>query len=216
MDTPGYRRVYRIRRLNNESLPSWYAWKLHLFVNAFLLSFSLVYSLTQVQSFNLLFFISSFVVWAVIEYFIHRFVLHGRLFSKLLFYKQHTFFHHGYFTHLFMEVKDGIDVNRVLLFPVDIAAVLLLNALASCFAFMLLGLDGALLFFSAGVTYIIVYEAVHAFCHSGIKTNITFIDALKDHHSKHHDLKLMSENNFSVVFPVLDTLFVSKDGGEDV
>jgi sterol desaturase/sphingolipid hydroxylase (fatty acid hydroxylase superfamily) len=195
--------ILKFREMNNSRLPRRYDWKYHLLINVILVFVPLVTTslfLTSSWFFCTGLITGFFFIWSVIEYGIHRFILHGQspYFARLN--REHTVFHHGYFTNEDMKALLGIDVNRILLFPVDMVAVVVLNALISAFVYFFIGSEVGLLFFIAGNLYIVAYEIIHALCHLPINKSFT-------HHELHHDKLIMGRKNFGVVFPFLDVLF---------
>src|SRR5688572_16802114 len=121
--------VTQFRVHNNSLLPGWYRSWIHVILNSTIFGL-MILILTKSITFNLTsigWLVLFFLCWSLIEYAIHRFILHGQIFSKFHFRKQHTIFHHGYFTHQFMEGEKPVDINRILLFPWDLAVLLLVT-----------------------------------------------------------------------------------------
>jgi hypothetical protein len=209
----------QFRIFNNERLPSWYHWTLQVLANVSLLVFFswLPLHLLPAQDYSGYIWLVAFLMaWSILEYGIHRFVLHGQLFSKLQFKVQHSHFHHNYFTDKFIEIQQLIDLNRVFLYSTDLLAVLVLNAFLSFFIYLFVDSQLSLLFFLAGVIYASVYEMVHAICHSTLDKKNPCLKWIMKHHRIHHNLKFMNTKNFSVVVPFLDTLFGTKEISESV
>jgi hypothetical protein len=210
--------IDKFRAHNNELLPKWYKWELHLLFN--LVTFALFLSFgfvridlnSQVIALKL---ILSFLLWGIIEYAIHRFVLHGKFLNSLPFYKDHSVYHHGYFTHQDMHMSTMHDLNRVLLRPIDIFAVLGLNLFISALLSFVVGMEWATYIYLSGVVYLFVYELFHFMTHY-YKGNGDFWLGIQRHHQSHHEKKLMKEINFSVVFPFMDRIFgtVNKNKNE--
>lgn len=203
--------IINLRLLNNDLLPKWYDWKIHIILNSSILLLAIFTGLWQLRDVNpaqLLPVLPFFLFWSIAEYGIHRFVLHSQSGPKTRLKKEHSFFHHGYFTHQFISLDEKIDTNRILLLPFDILSLVIFNAFLSGFVFLFVGESVAWLFFLAGSLYAATYESIHAICHLNLRNN--FLNYFIDHHRVHHDPSLMSRKNFSVVFPFLDGLFGSK------
>ncbi len=146
-------------------------------------------------------------MWSLIEYFIHRYLLHGEIPSHQN--AEHSA-HHGYFTREFMKVEKGLDANSVLLIPIDLMSVVALNSFLSYGISIFTNENMALLFFLSGTLYVIAYEILHAVCHLPIETKSPLVKALVRHHKIHHDKIWMKRKNFAVVFPFMDSFFGTK------
>ncbi len=205
--------VQKIREANNRQLKAWYSWQLHVFANIFILLAAAVAisKLGPLSISDAAILVPAVVLWSVIEYAIHRFILHGRLFSRLRFHREHSVFHHGYFTDREMSLERPVDVNRILLFTIDLVTVILLDALISFSLSLVIGQKNGLLFFVAGVIYIALYETVHALCHLEFSRGFKVLSPFIRHHEKHHDPKVMARSNFAIVFPFVDSLFLTKE-----
>lgn len=203
--------ITQFRLHNNSLLPGWYSSWIHVVLNSaifFLMSFVLINSITFNIT-SIAWLVLFFFCWSVIEYLIHRFILHGQIFSKFHFRKQHSVYHHGYFTHQFMEGEEPVDLNRILLFPWDLAVLLLVTLLMSLPIYSLDRNTGHL-FFLAAIFYFIVYEIVHAICHGKFNKVHPVFKSVVDNHRGHHDPSQMQKANFSVVLPVIDSIFFTR------
>jgi hypothetical protein len=201
--------IERFRFQHNQALPAWYGWGLHVGFNACALLTTTVGAALLIPKFNLaeiLMLAFGFVAFAVLEYFIHRFVLHGPHRSRLSF--EHSVQHHTYFTHLFMQAGEPIDLNRVLLFPADLVSAVAVNMGVALAVGAAAGFHRACLAFIAGNLYITAYEIAHAICHAPYVPRI--LQKMVAHHKAHHDPQNMRAANFAIVFPVLDTLFKTR------
>ena len=207
--------IDQFRRLNNQELPSWYRWHLHLGANAMILiifmacafKVSPACTLTNISLFS-----CSFLAWSLIEYLIHRFVLHGRIFSSTRLYQQHSINHHSYFNHQFMTLEQPIDLNRVILFTSDLLNLIGLNAALAWAWSLAAGLDAGILFFLAGIAYLVAYEVAHGICHLAGWTDFSFARFFANHHRLHHRTEKTTKKNFSIVIPVWDLLLGSYGG----
>lgn len=205
--------ITKFRELNNEKLPFWYHGYLHVALNGMLLtsllflSYQKLPSITLFSAGKILLFLFA---WSVIEYLIHRFILHGKTFSRQHFQQQHSVFHHGYFTVKNMNWKELVDINRVLLMPVDIISVLLLNLAAAYGVGIIAGEENGVYFFFTGILYLIIYEITHGLCHTDFADKLPLIGNLVRHHQVHHTTMHKETRNFSVTSPWIDRLFRSK------
>jgi hypothetical protein len=212
------------RIANNKKLKKWYFWDLHLAANVLLVLGAMAivgdrlraftFGLSEVAALFLFFH-----VWAIVEYGIHRFILHAGVFSRLKFYAEHSIFHHGYFTQHNMTLEAPIDLNRILLYTSDLLVVIGLDFAVSILFGRFVNFRFALLFCLAGLFYIAAYELIHALCHVKrpahsklLQCLFSFFSRSIQHHRLHHDPKQMRTANFAVVFPYLDRLFASQRG----
>lgn len=201
--------IIKFREHNNELLPKWYKWELHLLFNVTTFIVFLALGFVRIDfssSFVMLKLIISFLIWGIVEYTIHRFVLHGKYLNSLPFYKDHSVYHHGYFTDKNMLKGSMHDINRVLLRPMDVFAVLCLNLFLCALLSIVIGIENSTYFYFSGVVYLIVYEVFHYRSHS-YKGNNNFWIGIKNHHTDHHIKAEMKEVNFAVVFPFMDKIF---------
>lgn len=204
--------IQKFRELNNRELPEWYQGYLHILFNSFLFIALIIGCFFYLPSFsfNSLIKFSGFLfLWSVLEYLIHRFILHGTLFKRQHFQQQHSIFHHGYFTENDMNWKTGVDINRVLLMPIDLIAVLFVNFLIALLVYSFSGFENGLFLFFAGLIYILIYEVLHGLCHSDFAHRIPVIKYIVNHHTLHHNSRYMEQKNFSVTSPWLDIFFGS-------
>jgi len=203
--------ITKFREHNNSLLPSWYKWQLHLLFNLCAFLFFLTLGFVRIDYFNLLLplkILIGLLCWSVLEYAIHRFVLHGSLFSSLPFQKEHSVYHHGYFTDKFMLMKNMNDLNRVFLRPIDIFSILCLNLLFCALMALVIGEQWATYFYISGILYLFLYEAMHMMTHFYDGKN-GLLNSIQHHHNLHHRKSLMGKYNFAVVFPFLDKIFKS-------
>lgn len=207
--------IQSFRDHNNDRLPFWYDWKLHVLCNLSFILFAALLALLFIQKFSIIIFLGSLVAWGIIEYAIHRFVLHGKK-DDLKLKIEHSGYHHNYFTKNEMNAKKLIDLNRVFLMPLDLFTVIFLALVLSAF---LLPMSESICatFFLAGIIHITAYEVIHGLCHFEFSKNYPKLDSLIHHHVDHHELEKMSATNFSVVYPFIDTWFGTRyKRGQDV
>ena len=205
--------IQKFREHNDSLLPTWYRWQLHILLNFVLFLFFLYLGIKKVDLLSLytpLFLALSILAWGVIEYALHRFILHGNVFNFLHFKKEHTVYHHTFFEDHEMNMQSAHDLNRTLLRPLDIFSVLALNWALSIFIAAIVSEGFANYFYLGGVFYLFLYEVMHAMTHTYEGKN-KFLLNIKEHHRKHHMKKEMNDINFAVVFPFLDNLFATNN-----
>lgn len=209
------KQVQKFREHNNSLLPRWYKWELHLLLNVSLFALFLGFGLVQIDFtafLTPLYLISSMILWGIIEYAIHRFILHGDVFNFLHFKKEHTVYHHTYFDEKEMHMDSMHDLNRTLLRPLDIFSVLCLNFFICTLLSGLIGKSLATYFYLGGVFYLALYELLHGMTHY-YKGKNAVLSLIKKHHQAHHQKDIMNDVNFAVVFPFIDTIFKTTERG---
>jgi sterol desaturase/sphingolipid hydroxylase (fatty acid hydroxylase superfamily) len=138
--------------------------------------------------------------WSLLEYVIHRFVLHGRWAPGLA--RDHGI-HHACFPPGALFFRSHLDLYRVLQRPQDVLA---LEGVASAVA-GLVGLAGgavpALAVATSANLYFLLYEVVHAVAHSERLSALPLLGGVARSHQAHHG---DAQWNFAVVVPVVDRL----------
>jgi hypothetical protein len=155
-----------------------------------------------------------------IEWHAHRDVLHKR--SRLLpvLYERHTPVHHKLFATEDMAITDWRELRNVMLPAFGVLAILSLQLPLLGLA-LLFGLRNvALLFMATSMAYTLLYEWLHLAYHLPPDSFIgkrALIRRLRQHHTLHHDPKLMQRWNMNVTLPLWDwlrgTVYRSTDRG---
>ncbi len=205
--------VALFRQRDQIALPKWYRWHRHLLLHFTLFSVSFIGVFIWANMVDLewslqntLLLFSLVLVWANIEYLIHRFILHGSSSILRRLAREHSFNHHHYFTNQDMFATQRMDLNRILLMPQHLFGVLILNAIVSS-VLSLFAAQLAVIFCIAGILYSALYEVIHGISHHSSDTKSPWFDGLRSHHRQHHDLKTMGSTNFAVVFPIVDSIW---------
>lgn len=184
-------RITEFRDHENALIPNWYHWGAHIGLNFTILIVAMVWPMTyEWENWELIALPAFVFAWALIEYVVHRFILHGDATWTRILQHEHTESHHGYFTNDHMSAGQLVDIRRVLLLPHHLLPLLALNGL--------IAMAAGKAFFIAGVIYILIYEIVHAYAHSPFGT--------VQSHRTHHDPEF-STKNFAIVFPIIDRWF---------
>jgi sterol desaturase/sphingolipid hydroxylase (fatty acid hydroxylase superfamily) len=160
-----------------------------------------------------------FVIANLIEWTVHRFPMHRPLPPRFM-YKNHTLIHHLAFTDQNMPIVRPVELGLIMMpwytilglfgvtSPVLIAAGLVRGV----------GLSGVFLLMAVGC--FLTYETLHALYHLPDATldragigRVGVFRRLQAHHRHHHVLARMSHVNFNVTFPLMDTLFGTREKG---
>lgn len=206
-----YRADFRAREIG-PGYRSWTGW-LHLAVITAAVGvgvFVLAGQLRRVGAVELLALPGGYVFANVVEYLVHRYLMHvpraglGRL------YKRHTGQHHRFFTDEAMTTDSARDF-AIILFP-PFVVVFFLGLIAAPVAFALgwvLGPDAGLLFGMVALSYFLFYEWMHLASHLppesalGRMPGVAFV---REHHRAHHDPRRMRHYNFNITVPLTDWL----------
>ena len=160
------------------------------------------------------------VFWLVANVFeaaIHRWPMHRPLFPRVL-YEAHTKIHHFAYDSTELEIRDGRDLNLVMM---PWYTLLLVFVMASPIIAMVTFAGGWSLggmFLIAAVIYFLAYETIHTLHH------LRQVDLdrrwwgrgrwlvwLREHHHHHHDQRRMRHVNFNVTFPLGDLVMGTYD-----
>jgi hypothetical protein len=148
-----------------------------------------------------------FLVANFVEWLVHKGPMHHPAKGAFILYQKHTLEHHVYFTHEKMAAKSPDEFDRVLFNGVSLvffhAGIGLPLALLIR---LVLGSNAAWLFWALTVSYYVLYECFHLAYHWPPAERIPGIAAMRGHHQRHHDPKLMAHCNFNVTFPIFDKL----------
>lgn len=202
-------RDYEARRAKIVSrIPGYYNKYLHLIIPSLIVLLVSVYSIMSVGSFSILTAaITLFTIFGL-EWFIHKNILHKPQFGLKSIYQQHTL-HHVIFNHDDMAIRDGKELNLVLM---PVYAVLLLCVIVSPFVGLMLFLLGPSVAFSSLIMimlFFLGYEWLHLIYHLPKEHWLSrnrVIQYLRRQHQIHHNYVNMLKYNFNVTVPVFDKI----------
>jgi hypothetical protein len=153
---------------------------------------------------------ATLVVANVVEYLVHRHLMHRDTRLLHAMFERHTLRHHRYFTREDIEVATRDDLHAVLFPPVLLFffAAVALGVAAS--VGLMFGRAAGLLFFALALAYYLAYEVLHLLAHwpqRGGVTRSALLRRLLRHHRLHHAPQIMNQGNYNIVFPLGDWLF---------
>jgi hypothetical protein len=154
---------------------------------------------------------ATFLYANVTEYVAHRGPMHHRFGGLGIVFKDHTLQHHHYFTSDWMELEGMRDLKAILFPPVNLA--LFVGGAGLSVAILLGTLISAnvgYLFFAVALGYYANYELFHLAYHMPGHSRVgrlPFMETLRLHHTRHHDLQLMSKFCFNITYPICDLIF---------
>lgn len=152
-----------------------------------------------------------FVVANLGEYLGHRYPMHHKKRGMGILFRRHTLEHHRFFTHRATAFESSRDF-KITLFP-PVMLIFFLGLMAAPIAGVVYALTTAnagWLFVVVAVGYFLTYEWLHFSYHVAPDSwwgRLPFMKALRNHHTLHHDPKLMATKNFNITFPIGDLLF---------
>ncbi len=150
-----------------------------------------------------------FVVSNGAEWWAHKELLHRRRRPLQELYDRHTPQHHRVFREDDMAVRAPKELKLVLLPAVGVLAVIAAAAPLSAFAGACLGQNVGWLVLMTSALYVVSYELTHMLYHlpaDGVVGRSAIVRALRAHHARHHDPRLMQRWNFNVTIPLFDWL----------
>lgn len=159
--------------------------------------------------YHILFILGSIIFSNFVEYFLHRFPMHRLTFLKGI-YKLHTSVHHRYFTSELMNIESKEDIFHVSTSIKIICLFIGSIVLPISFLISLLSLNLGILFFIVAMSYYLVYELTHLYCHLPPDRwwgNIPYLRSCRRRHRRHHNPKIMRTKDFNVSFPIFDYIF---------
>lgn len=209
LSTDEFRQEYRQKNLSSN-----YSGPLHLALTvgcslAVMLACALM--LDNVRLLEWLTIPVTFLYGNLTEYLGHRGPMHHRTRILSLIYQRHAVEHHNFFTEEETTFDGPRDYYAVLFPPI------MLVFFFGCFAlpvglalYLLLSPNVAFLFVLTSATYFLNYELLHFAYHMDEKSwvaSLPFMRALRQHHTVHHDRRLMSRYNFNITYPIFDAVF---------
>jgi hypothetical protein len=155
--------------------------------------------------------VPTFIYANVVEYWVHRIPMHRPVRMMKILFNRHTLEHHHYFTDAH-PTFDSVQDFEATLFPLAMIIFLFgIVAGPTCWVVSLLfGSDIALVFYATGVAYYLNYELFHFIYHleqNHILARIPGMKILRQHHTNHHDPRLMARYNFNITWPIGDWMF---------
>jgi hypothetical protein len=201
-----------LRRKLMDAIPSSYRPALHLASTLGVGLVTLVIALrglSQVRAIELVTIPIVFVLANGFEWRVHRGLLHRRVKPLHELYDRHTPQHHMVFQHGDMAIRSARELRLVLMPAVGILGVVVGTAPVAWGVSRALGANVGWLFLVTAALYMVTYELTHLAYHlpeDGAIGRFPLIRVLREHHSRHHDPRLMQRWNFNVTVPLFDWL----------
>lgn len=140
----------------------------------------------------------------------HALAMHRPVRGLRLVYRRHALEHHRFFTHEAMAY-DGARDFKIMLFP-PVLLLFFIGGMAApvgALLFFVATPNVAWLFVATAIAYYLSYEVLHFSYHcpeSSWVWHVPGMRALRRHHQRHHDPRLMGRYNFNITFPIFDWL----------
>jgi hypothetical protein len=147
-----------------------------------------------------------------VEWWVHRGPMHHPRPGLMMLYRRHALEHHLAFTSDRMEFRSHRELKLVLFPPLFFPFLLLITSPVPVALWLLSGGNLALLFLVSAFAYYLVYEWFHTVHHCPRRSwlgQTIFARLVRGHHTRHHDLRRMTQGNFNVSFPLWDWLLGS-------
>jgi hypothetical protein len=156
---------------------------------------------------DLLFFLGILVLSNATEWRAHRDLLHKRLPPFGVLYDRHTPQHHMIFVHGDMALRTPREFRLVLIPMTGVLAIFLATAPPAAILWSFGQKNFAAMYLAATMLYVVSYELMHLAWHlpeTSFIGSLRLVRALREHHSVHHDPRLMQRWNFNVTIPLWD------------
>lgn len=167
-------------------------------------------ALSQLRSPRLvdaLFFLGALLLSNAVEWRVHRDLLHKRFPPLGVLYDRHTPQHHLIFVRGDMALRDPREFRLVLIPVYGIGAIFLVTAPPAALLWSFGQKNFGALYLAATMLYVVSYELLHLAWHLPDESfigSLRLVRALREHHSVHHDPRLMQRWNFNVTIPLWD------------
>jgi len=149
------------------------------------------------------------VLCNLLEWALHRGILHHRVPGLAFAFVRHTPEHHGSFDDRTLAIRDARELKLVLLPAFGVIGMFLGAVPPGLALARLLSPNVGALWIATGVGYVLSYEWLHLSYHlpeDGLVGRLALVRVLRRHHARHHMPALMQRANFNVTVPLCDWL----------
>jgi hypothetical protein len=202
----------RFRASLMAKVPTWYRPSMHLSITAAICLIEACVALAMIRDLRgaeLLLIPPALVFLNAFEWFFHRTLMHRRK-PWTGIYRRHTLEHHRIYRWGDMGVRQRRELFYVLMPTSTIAAFAVLSWVFALVPWLILGGNAFWLFLLCEALYVLAYELTHLAYHAPdghwVKRS-GIVRALAEHHSRHHEPKLMQKWNFNITLPLADLIF---------
>jgi hypothetical protein len=198
-----------------ERIPAWYSPWGHLAgtVGVGVVSLALaIINVEQLKWAELLTIPLVFVLSNFIEWYVHKNVMHRRVWPMTVLYDRHTPEHHRVFRYADMAIRSPRELRMVLIPAMGVLGIVLMQAPGALLSGLLISSNVGWLFLLSSALYVVSYELTHLCYHlpeNSLIYRLSFMRKLREHHARHHEPALMQNWNFNVTIPLADLVFKS-------
>ena len=205
----------RIRSQAQSEIPAWYNPWAHLAATTGIGVIALVIGAWQlsklgsVRTVDLLMVPITFVLANLFEWRVHKHVLHRRRWPMEILYDKHTPMHHMIYVEEDMTLRTQREFRLVLIPAAGVLGVVVITTPFALGIAALVSTAAGWLFLVTASLYMVTYELLHLAYHAPKDSFIgrrRFIAAMRSHHARHHNPRLMQRYNFNVIIPLSDWL----------
>jgi sterol desaturase/sphingolipid hydroxylase (fatty acid hydroxylase superfamily) len=203
----------QFRREMLGGIPGWYSPTGHLLmttgIGVFVVALALI-KLENLVPLELLVVPVVFVISNVTEWHAHRNLLHRRMRPLGELYDRHTPQHHRVYRYGDMAIRSWRELRLVLIPAIGVAGIIVASLPGAALAGWLFGQNAGWLFLLTSGAYVTSYELTHLAYHLPKDSFVgrrSFVRAMREHHARHHDPRLMQKWNFNVTVPLADWIF---------
>jgi hypothetical protein len=202
----------RVRAASLAEIPWWYSPYAHLASTTGIGAAVLALSLYEVgkASFRWTDFLVIPVVVAFgnfFEWLVHKDVLHKRRWPMEIIYDRHTPMHHMVYVEEDMALRSVKELRLILIPATGVLGIVMAAAPAAFVVAHFWSAAAGWLFLLSASLFMVSYEVLHLCYHAPKESFIgrrRIIAALRAHHARHHDPRLMQRYNFNVTVPIFD------------
>jgi hypothetical protein len=150
------------------------------------------------------------------EWDLHKNMMHrpSKIKALQIIYRYHMLNHHQYFTDEDMYFHDHRDWRITIFPPYAITILILISVPFAALVGSVFSANSGWLFISVVAAVGMIYEFIHLCCHckeNWFVRNCPLINTTRRHHAAHHNMRLMTNVNMNVTFPIADWLFGTSD-----
>jgi sterol desaturase/sphingolipid hydroxylase (fatty acid hydroxylase superfamily) len=207
------RTAHAFRQTMLDAVPRWYSPWGHLAgtvgigISALALSIWRIEGLRSVELWTIP---CVFVLANLVEWYVHKNVMHRRWRPMVMLYQRHTPEHHRVFRYDDMAIHSPRELRLVLIPAIGVLGIVLMAATPAILLGLLVSSNVGWLWVMTAALYVVGYELTHLCYHlpeRSIIYRIPFMRFLREHHARHHAPSLMRRWNFNVTIPVGDLVF---------
>lgn len=196
------------RALLSGANPGFYTTWVQLFVPSIVAISIIIYHVFQIEitKYCILLSVALWIVFNLMEWFIHKYLFHRKTAFFEFFYTSHTKQHHVIFISEDMTIRNIDEIKMVM---VAFRALVLLGLFLTSVYYIVKSIgyiNQSHIFISTALFYIFQYEWLHLCYHLPYIKDLPIIKRLARLHTVHHNTRYMKDWNFNVSLPLWDLI----------